>query len=485
MLNPPSVNQITSAYTGRMPQLSQRVEADKKAHGGIPQDLRALMAENDMAQAIEHAKGQAALSQPQNTPTVAQNIHDQIRQLTQKQPQAQPQADQNQGQPAPAGIPQGMPQGMPPQGLPQLQAKQDMNQQQGLNNLPTNVGQAYANGGIIGFSSGDEVPPAEEAAVPYDAATATRRSNYAPTAERIMNEAMSADPEAVLRAAEARRGGVKRDTSSMDEMIKEYRAEKERLAEPKPGLDAFMEYLGQIAAAPKGMGSLSAGAYGARQQKGLEESRAAQRLELNKQMLDLGQKKADIGYTQALETMGAGDAAKAAALKERYAAAIASTNNTLQQAKLAQELKLELAKLEVHKQQVAAMNKPPAFQQIYSELQSLHPEADKSKLFQQAVSMAGLSSRQESADAQMLDKLNDEIKQIDAAEAKLNFVKLTDPKQYALDKATLDKRRVDTETMRKQMYKRLSGQGLPDLNKANPESPTAAPGQPDYSKLWK
>lgn len=575
MLKPPSVNQITSAYTGHMPELTRRVEQDKKVHNGVPQDLRALMAEADMAKAIASAQNQTALNQPQNPPTIAQSLHDQIRQMMQKQPQMQPNAGQSQFQ--------GRPPQAAPQGLPQLQANQTpaamappepmpAPPEQGLDQLPANVGQSYADGGIIGFATGDEVPAAQEkeaekdsegikkalkfvgglpmellktivsapgygfsqqakpeappsapapaapAAAPaapavalpaFDqgsgsgwdsapAAPAPRPNKMAAQpapaapaapaelspAEKIMNEAMASSPDAVLRAAEERRNKIQRDTRPMDELMAEYRAEKERLAAPKQGMAALMEYLGQVANAPRGMGSLSAGAYGAAKTKELEQARAQQRHELTKQMLEVGQKKADIGYNQSLDVMGAGDAAKAAALKERYAAAIASTSNALQKEKLAQDLKLELAKLEVHKQQVAAMNKPPAFQQIYSELQRLQPNADKTKLFNQAVSMAGLSSRQESADAQMLDKLNDEMKQLDAAESKLNFVKMTDPKQYAIDKAALDKRRLTTEAMRTQMYARIGG-GLPDLNKGNPNPNAASPGQPDYSKLWK
>ena len=59
MIKSPSVNQIQSAYTGRMPQLNQRVENDKKEHGGIPQDLRALMAKSDMEQYLQRQQAQA------------------------------------------------------------------------------------------------------------------------------------------------------------------------------------------------------------------------------------------------------------------------------------------------------------------------------------------------------------------------------------------------------------------------------------------
>ena len=168
MLNPPSVNQITSAYTGHMPQLAQRVNDDKKANNGVPQDLRALMAENDMAKAMQNAQTQSALNQPQNPPTVAQSIHQHLQQMMQKQPQMQAQP--------PQGLPQGLPQVAPSQGMPE----------QGIDQLNANVGQSYAEGGIIGFDKGEEVPKAKE-----------------PSEEEVKAKRREADLEALLRLPKA------------------------------------------------------------------------------------------------------------------------------------------------------------------------------------------------------------------------------------------------------------------------------------------
>ena len=605
MLNPPSVNQITSAYTGHMPQLVKRVNDDKQAHGGIAQDLRMLMAEDDMTKALQNSQTQAALQQPQNPPTVAQGIHDRLRQLTQGQPRMQPQAAQPQFQGAPQPAPQGLaqlqagqnpappaPNVAPPQGLPE----------QGIDQLPANVGQSYADGGIIGFNgkdqeAGSSVPEAEttsmlgdiirsltnpikesmasgrEAAAqreeiqrkifensrglleqltpeqkaqrlaveeklnqslqtpvptpaaptapvsqtPFNPETATRRDAYAqvppanqgiatnlqapspaapvvpaqPAApaemtlqEKIMRQAMEADPEALRVAAEARRDAIKRDTSAMDKLQAEYASEKERLAPPKQGYDAFMELMGQIAQAPRGVGSLTAGSMGVQKVKDMEQARALQRHELTKQMLDVGQKKADIGYTQALETMGVGDAAKASAMAERYKAAIEATKDTNEKAKLAQEFKLRMAEMEIQRQRTAAMNKPDAFEKIFNTLKQLDPKADPAKLLERATVMSGMN-RTESVDAQILGKLNEEVKQLDVAEDKLKMLMFAKPEEYKVAKAALDKRRATTEAMMSQVYGRIGGGGLPDLNKATSGSPTAAPGQPDYSKLWK
>jgi hypothetical protein len=465
MLNPPSVNQITSAYTGNMPQLSKRVNDDKKANGGIAQDLRMLMAEADMAKAIANSQNQAALQQPQNPPTVAQGVHDRLRQLTQGQPRMQPQASQGQFQgQTPAPQPQAAP-NPTPQGLPQLQGAVGNLAQQGINQLPANVGQAYANGGIIGYAEGDYVDERNtlrrmEAAT-YDQTNPVAKAPM--TEDEIIRQAMLADPAVKRQEAEARRNAITRDTSAHDRLMAEYESEKNRLKPPEQGLDSFMELLSKIAVAPKGMGSLHAGAYGVQKAKEEQEAKDLRRHELTKQMLDVSQKKADLGYQQKMDVFTAGESAEAAAIKDKYAAAINRSTNQMERDKLAQQMEMELQKLAVHKQQVAAMNKPPAFQQIYTELQKLQPNADKSELFKQAVSMAGLSSKQDSAEAQMLDKLNDAIKQYDAAEAKLNFVKLTDPKQYAIDKGALDKKRDETEKLRSQIYARIGGQGLPDL----------------------
>jgi len=456
-----------------MPQLAQRVEQDKKANGGIPQDLRQLMALNDMTKAGNSAGIQSALNQPIKQNTVADDIRKRAQQVIQtKMAQAVMQDNQKQGN---VGLPAGLPQ-------PQNQPKTE----QGIDQLPTNVGE-YAHGGIIGYAGGDYVD--ERDTLRRIEAQAYEENNPPPkapvTSADIIMQAMMADPAARRKEAEDRRNAIQRDTSSHDRLIAEYQAEKERLNAPKEGYAAFMDYVSKIAQAPRGMGSLSAGAYGAQKVNEEQEALAAKRHDLSKQMLDISQKKADVGYQQKMDVFGAGESAEAAAIKARYEAAINHEANTFEKQKLAQQMELELKKLAADKERTAVMNKPAAFQQIYTELQRLQPDADKSKLFQQAVSMAGLSAKQDSAEAQMLDKLNDAIKQYDAAEAKLNFVKITDPKQYAIDKGALDKKREETEKLRSQLYSRIGGGGLPDLNKANPAASTAAPGQPDYSKLWK
>jgi hypothetical protein len=136
MFTQPSVNQIASAYQGNPAPLARKVDQDKKQNGGIPKDLRQLMALNDIAQGKEAAGIDQALKIPTNMPTVAQNT----QQLAQQALQArmyQQMLEQQRLQQKPPTIPEGIPQ---PQEQPQ-----------GIDALRTNVGEGYAEGGIIGF----------------------------------------------------------------------------------------------------------------------------------------------------------------------------------------------------------------------------------------------------------------------------------------------------------------------------------------------
>jgi hypothetical protein len=147
MFTQPTVNQIASAYKGNPEPLNAKVEADKKKNGGIPQDLRQLMAAYDLSQGRQNMGIQQALQIPTNMPTVAENVQERARQALQALmvQQAQEQQRKN-GQPniVPPGIPR-----------PPMQA-------QGLDSLESNVGDGYAEGGIIGFSTGNKVKETEE-----------------------------------------------------------------------------------------------------------------------------------------------------------------------------------------------------------------------------------------------------------------------------------------------------------------------------------
>jgi hypothetical protein len=135
MFTQPSVNQIASTYQGNPAPLAQKVDTDKKQHGGIPQDLRQLLALNDITQGRNAMGIQQALQTPTNMPTVAQDVQERARQALQARMMQQAQAQQQKN-----GQPNMVPPGTP---RPPMQA-------QGLDSLESNVGEKYAHGGIIG-----------------------------------------------------------------------------------------------------------------------------------------------------------------------------------------------------------------------------------------------------------------------------------------------------------------------------------------------
>lgn len=136
MFTQPSVNQIASTYQPNAAPLARKVDQDKKQNGGIPKDLRQLMALNDIAEGKEAMGIQQALQIPTNMPTVAQST----QQLAQQALQArmmQMAREQQRLQQKPPILPDGTP--------------QPKDQPQGIDALATNVGEGYAEGGIIGF----------------------------------------------------------------------------------------------------------------------------------------------------------------------------------------------------------------------------------------------------------------------------------------------------------------------------------------------
>jgi hypothetical protein len=137
MFTQPSVNQIASTYATQPAPLARKVDQDKKQNGGIPKDLRQLMALNDIAAGKNAVGIQQALQIPTNMPTVAQST----QQLAQQAIQArmlQQAREQQRLQQQPPVLPPGTP--------------QPKEQPQGIDTLSANVGEAYAEGGIIGHT---------------------------------------------------------------------------------------------------------------------------------------------------------------------------------------------------------------------------------------------------------------------------------------------------------------------------------------------
>jgi hypothetical protein len=406
MFTQPSVNQIASAYQGNPAPLAQKVDKDKKQNGGIPQDLRQLLALNDITQGRNAMGIQQALQTPTNMPTVAEDLQERARQAMQARMMQQAQEMQRKnGQP-----------GMVPPGTPRPPM-----QAQGLDSLESNVGEGYADGGIIGFDGTGSsqfvrdisaLPQAfddmkqrarEEDAIQaeqdrrmaqrrqemLDARSKTSLFNYlfgSPEREKEGQAKLAqlsatplnnpqnppataaTDPATIRRQlnladAESRAqpgtppppapprantgtqtrvnldnapmpGGLKdlvstqatpggdyqrkmlgqdeeklaaakreaylkevgnRDLSVYDQMAQELKARKERLNAPKPGYDAMMEYLGQIAQGG-GRTWMEAGSRGAANQNALQKARMAEQDLLMDKILDVGAKKTEAQY---------------------------------------------------------------------------------------------------------------------------------------------------------------------------------------------
>ena len=176
MFTQPSVNQIASTYQPNAAPLARKVDQDKKQNGGIPKDLRQLMALNDIAEGKESVGIDQALQIPTNMPTVAQNM----QQLAQQALQArmlQQVREQQRLQQKPPTLPLGTP--------------QPEEQPQGLDSLRANVGEGYAEGGIIGFDG-------------------TKTSSVQDPEEKKEEKATSAAGDFMRAIANAISGGVQR-----------------------------------------------------------------------------------------------------------------------------------------------------------------------------------------------------------------------------------------------------------------------------------
>lgn len=406
------INQLANMYMGNPQPLAAKIDQDQKQAkpGQIPPDLEAAIALQKIQEMRNAAQNQQAMQAGGPQPTVV----DKLRQMVQPQPQAQGQP-QMQGQPqgmppqmqapqaAPQGLPQGMPQGAPP--VPQ--------EQTGIPQLPSNLGQHLAGGGIIAFAEGKQVPDVGQPE--GNAGEEEARIGMQERLERASNQGIASAPadvttylrnkfnankEELGKAAEEdyKKSIGAYDTLGVDNAIKELNLRKEQFNAPKPGINSFMEYMQQIANTGRGLGGLEAGAQGAQKLNEIQKNREAQQFDLSKQILDQEQKKLDLTRGYKKEVYGARTAAIAAAGKEAYDAAIALHKSEDDAKKLAQEAELRKAEMLNHKEISAATNKttlaaanaPGQTERIAAKLQAIRnsnlPEAEKQIKIQQALS---------------------------------------------------------------------------------------------------
>ena len=351
MFTQPSVNKIASAYKGNPEPLAQKVEQDKKQNGGvIPRDLRQLMASYDLAQGKQHAGIQAALNVPPNMPPVADDVQAQAQQALQAR-----MVQEAQKQMAKDGRP-----GMIPMGVPQPRLQPE---ERGIDSLASNVGESYAMGGVVAFQEGGTPPD-------------TR------SAEDILRESMRVNEEVKRQAAIDRQKtemGAP-DTAQIDRLIAENQARKEKLAGPKPGYDAMMEYLEQIALGG-GRTSAESGALGASRQRALQKAREVEQNTLTDKMIDLAQRKSDVGYQYKKDLFQTGNVAAEAAIKQKYDAAIQVARTDQDKLKLAQERDLKLKEL-------AVMKQPAVGIQVANMLMSANKDLSKEEALRQGFLIA-------------------------------------------------------------------------------------------------
>ena len=149
------IDQLVNAYKGNPAPLQAKVQQAQKNQppGAIPPDLEEAIALQKITELRNSAQAQQAMQAGGAQPSVVEKMRQMLgaEQRQQAQPPQMPQA----------------PQGIPPQGQPQMAQppQQPPQPPQGVNALPSNVGQQYAHGGIIGnvrhFFAGDEVTDSE------------------------------------------------------------------------------------------------------------------------------------------------------------------------------------------------------------------------------------------------------------------------------------------------------------------------------------
>jgi len=135
------------------------------------------------------------------------------------------------------------------------------------------------------------------------------------------------------------------DLTQRNAMIKQLQAERDRQVGPQDSFGQLMEYLGQIAATPRGMSSFAAGAAGSRGVQGLEEQRAQKRFDLGSKIIDQEQGKINDSRAFAKDMFNVGEKEYDQILKAQFEAAKQITSNEMEALKLAKQETLKIMEL--------------------------------------------------------------------------------------------------------------------------------------------
>lgn len=182
---------------------------------------------------------------------------------------------------------------------------------------------------------------------------------------RMLAENQKFDPEAYKQKFLAEVG--KKDTSIYDEMAAELKARKERLNNPQPGFESFMEYLGQIAESGGGRDWTESGSKGASRLAALRKERQTKQDELVDKILDLGAKKKEAEYSERLGLFNLTKTEKERIGTESRELAKSLGLSEDKEAELRQSMAIEIMKIKANKE-IAGM--PGAEQKFFNEMAS-------------------------------------------------------------------------------------------------------------------
>jgi hypothetical protein len=186
-------------------------------------------------------------------------------------------------------------------------------------------------------------PPVQ--GTPYDPRDATRRpSDVTAFLQNKFGVDKDATGQTAQKAYEEAIGGAP-DYSVYDRAAQALEKRQRQFDAPETGISRLMEYLQQVALAPKGVGSLTAGAMGAQKVKELQQNREQQQFDLTKQILEQQQKKGDAKRSYAKEVYGVNTAAAKEAGKEAYDAAIALNKSEDEAKRLQQQAELKYVEM--------------------------------------------------------------------------------------------------------------------------------------------
>jgi hypothetical protein len=188
-------------------------------------------------------------------------------------------------------------------------------------------------------------PPVEEAA-PTPAASSAMPPPQSEV-NRFLTEEFQRDPQAGAANKEMMYQSrvPAPDTTQRDAMIKQLQDERARQVGPQDSYGRLMEYLGQIAATPRGMSSFEAGAAGARGVRGLEEQRAQKRFDLGSKIIEQEQGKIDASRQYVKEVYGIGDKEYNQIYNAKLEAAKRLSTDEMEARKLAQQETLKMLEL--------------------------------------------------------------------------------------------------------------------------------------------